>query len=253
MEWLLTNGGALLLVPPGSLLVLAALGLLLARPRPRLGKSLVWAALLALYLLSTSYVSDRLLQTLESEPAVIDAASSAQAIVVLGSGVYVAAPEYSGSDTVKVQTLPRLRYAAHLHRLTQKPVLVSGGNPQGGPSAEALLMKTALERDFGTPVRWVEDQSNTTLENARMSRLVLENAGIHRIWLVTHAWHMPRARMAFENAGFGVIPAPVEFATRHRLGLRHFLPHAEALWHSSRFFHEIIGIAWYRLKFLLGR
>ncbi|MBX9810113.1 MAG: YdcF family protein [Burkholderiales bacterium] len=252
MNWTLINAIALLLIPPGCLLLLAGIGWVLAFRRPRLGKSLIWLALIALYLLSTQYVSDRLLQALEPVPDNPLASHGVQAIVVLGGGTYFAAPEY-GTDTVKPETLARLRYAAQLHRASGKPILVTGGNPEGNSIAEAVLMKAVLNRDFQVPVAWIEGKSDNTLENARLSRLMLDAAGIRRIWLVTHAWHMPRAKMAFENAGFGVVPAPTEFATSYKLSVLSFLPRAEALRNSSRFFHEVIGIAWYRLKFLAGR
>ena len=249
MNWILTNAIALLLIPPGCLLLLAGIGGFVARRRPRLGKTLIWLALLALYVLSTQYVSERMIKTLESAPGRPLADTGAQAIVVLGGGTYFAAPEY-GTDTVRPEVLARLRYAAHLYRATRKPILVTGGTPQGNPIAEATLMKTLLNLDFHVPVMWVEAKSDNTGENARFSYQLLSAAGIHRIWLVTHAWHMPRARMSFENAGFSVVPAPMEFATSYKLTVLSFLPDAVALRDSSRFFHEIIGIAWYRLKFL---
>ncbi len=252
MEWGITNSVAQLMLPPGILLLLAAVGALLALRRPGLGRALVWLAMIALYALSTQYVADRLLQTLEPAAANPLADKSTQAIVVLGGGTYFAAPEY-GADTVKPEVIARLRYAAHLHRASKKPILVTGGAPEGSAIGEAVLMKRVLTQDFQVPVAWVEDKSANTLQNARLSRLMLEPAGIRRIVLVTHAWHMPRARLAFEHAGFSVVPAAVEFATRYQLTVLDFLPIADALRDSSRFFHEIIGIAWYRLKFAAGR
>lgn len=249
MNWILTNAVALLLIPPGCLLLLAGIGGLVALRRPRLGKSLIGLALIALYLLSTQYVSERLVHTLEPAPGHPLTDTGAQAIVVLGGGIYYAAPEY-GTDTVKPEVLARLRYAAYLYRATKKPILVTGGTPQGNSTAEATLMKTVLNQDFQVPVMWVEAKSDNTGENARLSYRLLSAAGIHRIWLVTHAWHMPRARMSFENAGFSVVPAPTEFVTSYKLTVLSFLPDTGALRDSSRFFHEIIGIAWYRLKFL---
>ena len=56
-------------------------------------------------------------------------------------------------------------------------------------------MKQVLEREFQVPVTWVEETSRNTLENARGSFQVLGAAGIRRVYLVTHAWHMPRARL----------------------------------------------------------
>lgn len=253
MEWVLTNGIAAFLIPPGCLLLLGALGALLsAMGRRRMGAALVAGTLLLLYALSTHFVADGLLNALESAPVSAAADPGGQAIVVLGGGTYFSAPEYGG-DTVSSPTLVRLRFAARLHRHTGKPVLVSGGAPQGNSVPEAELMKQALERDFGIPVQWTEPGSNNTLENARRSRRLLEPARVTRIYLVTHARHMPRAVLAFERAGFSVMPAPTGYATRHDLTALDFLPNARALLHSRDFFHEVIGIGWYHLRLWTGR
>ena len=77
-------------------------------------------------------------------------------------------------------------------------------------------MKAALEKDFQVPVRWVEEASNNTRENAYQSFAMLKKNGITHIMLVTHAWHMPRAAREFEQAGFKVTPAAAAFTTRHQ-------------------------------------
>ena len=247
-SWIITNTIAAWLIPPGCLLLLAGWGLLRMRKRPRAGKALAALALAALWALSTPWVSRTLLQALEPEAVDPLRAAPAQAIVVLGGGKYYAAPEYGGADTVSEPTLVRLRYAALLHQLTGKPILVSGGAPEGRPITEAQTMKSVLENEFKTPVTWVEETSNNTLENARASRAILAPLGINRIYVVTHAWHMPRSQWIFAKAGFDVVPAPTKFATRFGLTPRDFMPQADALLDSSYFFHEIIGLAWYRLK-----
>ena len=252
MEWLITNSIAAWLLPPGSLLLLAAVGALLSVRRPRTGRSLLGLALVALYALSTHFVADELLKALEPTPRDPLADRTGQAIVVLGGGSYFSAPEY-GRDTVSTATLARLRYAAYLQRALDKPVIVTGGAPQGNPAPEAELMKQVLETEFRVPVRWAEKISRTTLENARLSRRVLDGAGVRNIYLVTHAWHMPRAQLAFEHSGFKVIPAGTGYTTRYDLTVLDFLPSASALLDSSIFFHEAIGIGWYHLRILLGR
>jgi uncharacterized SAM-binding protein YcdF (DUF218 family) len=252
MEWMIRNALAAALLPPGSLLLVALCGLALVRRRAVLGPSLVALAFVALYALSTQYVADSLLQALEPPPENPLRRSDGQAIVVLGAGTYFSAPEYDAT-TVNANGLVRLRYAARLHRATHKPILASGGSPEGAPAGEAVHMQMALQRDFQVPVKWIEDQSRTTLENARFSQRILGAAGIRTIYLVTQAWHMPRASLAFENAGFVVIPAATGYATRFRLTLLDFLPDARALRDSSTFFREIIGIGWYRLQFAIAR
>ena len=252
MEWLVANTIASLLIPPGIVLVLAILGAILSRSRPGLGRSLVVLSLAGLYFLSAPYFADLLVRTLE--PASRDPVQVAggEAIVVLAGGTYYHAPEYGIENTVSASTLERLRYAAHLHRALQKPVLVTGGAPRGEREPEAELMKRALKTDFGIEVKWVEPRSRNTLENARRSREMLKPAGINRIYLVTHAWHMTRAQFAFENAGFAVIPAPTGFRTRYELSVLDFMPSANALRHSSRYFHELLGLGWYHLRSAAG-
>ena len=121
------------------------------------------------------------------------------------------------------------------------------GKPLGNSVSEAQQMRMSLEQDFGVPVRWTEGESDNTFENAHHSFHILQQAGIRRIYLVTHAWHMPRAAAVFRRAGFEVIEAPTAFTTRYRTDLLTFLPRAESLQDSEIFIHEVIGLLWYRL------
>ncbi len=249
LSWQLTNTLAALFLPPGILILLMAWGLALRRTRPRLGPGLFAGGLAVLYALSMPLAANFLLSQWENSPR-NGPTSDAAAIVVLGGGKSHDAPEY-GNDTVLGATLVRLRYAAHLQRLTGHPILVSGGSPEGSPLSEAELMQRALQNEFGVPVRWAEGASANTLENARFSYRMLAAEDIRTILLVTHAWHMPRARLAFEAAGFKVIPAATGYTRRYRLTVLDFLPDARALRDSALFFHEIMGIVWYRLRLFL--
>ena len=251
MEFLITNAVAGLLMPPGIVLLALLAALVLGWRRPRALRILVLTASMALYALSTSWLGGFLLYLLQPAPSEPRSDDSGQAIVVLGGGIYRHAPEYGG-DTVNTRGLIRLRYAAYLYRALGKPVLTSGGAPTGR-TPEAIAMKQALERDFLVPVAWVEATSRNTLENARDSFKVLAPAGIKRVYLVTEAWHMPRARYAFESAGFSVIPAPTGYATRPTGAPLDFAPSAHALLESSWFVHEVVGIGWYHLRVAMGR
>ena len=215
---------------------------------PIFGHALLIGSFTLLWLCATPYFADGALHFLEGPPRAVDTrAQSADAIVVLGGGTYFHAPEYA-ADTVSDAALVRLRYAAKLQRETGKPLLVTGGQPLGNNLSEAQQMKSVLEHEFNIPVRWTEDASDNTMENARYSYQQLQQAGIKRIYLVTHAWHMPRSVLAFRSAGFDVVPAPTAFTTRYRTDLLSFIPNAGGLCGGRIFIHEAIGLLWYRLK-----
>src|SRR5687768_10142763 len=244
MGWFATNLISAFLLPPLNLILLGAIGTLLLKSRPGFGKRLLVATLVLLYLLSTPLAADSLLQELETPPE--RNLLYAQAIVVLGGGTYYNAPEY-GNHTVGRFTLERIRYAAQLHRITGKPILATGGAPLGSGSSEAAQMRAVLEKEFQVPVKWIEGAAGNTHENAYNSFAILKRDGIRRIALVTHAWHMPRAEREFEQAGFEVMPAATAYTTRYKTDIFAFMPTASALQRSSLFFHEVIGMLWYRL------
>jgi len=249
MSWFTTNLIASLLLPPFSLLLLLALGTILLYRQHKLGKPLILASFLMLWIVSTPYFAEGAMHLLETSTTALDSQhQSADAIVILGGGTYFHAPEYSAQDTISEKTLPRLRYGAKLHRETGTPILVTGGKPLGNTLSEAQQMRTSLQLDFHVPVRWTEEASDNTLENALFSFQTLQKAGIKKIYLVTHAWHMPRSADIFRRAGFEVIEAPVAFTTRYQTDLLAFLPRAEALRDSKIFAHEVIGLLWYRVK-----
>lgn len=248
MSWFLTNFVAAFLLPPLNLLLIALSGLLLWRKRPRVAHLLLSSAFILLWLLSTPFLAESMLQSLEGYSLKPDGDNPpSDAIVVLGGGTYFNAPEYSG-DTVSTTSLQRLRYAAKLYRDFNKPILLSGGTPTGSSISEAMLMKQVLEQEFNIPVQWLEEESKNTLESARYSYHLLQKSGIKRIYLVTHAWHMSRAKQVFEAAGFKVVPASTAFTTHYQNDLLDFIPSASALRDSQIYLHEIIGMLWYRLK-----
>jgi len=197
-----------LVLPPTGPLLIALLGLALQGTRPRLGRAMAWAGVLALIALSLPAISQALLGTLDDSPPInLVRAHDAQAIVILGGGIRRAAPEYGG-DTLGRLTLERVRYGAWLARRIKLPVLVTGGAVFGG-TPEAVLMNNALQDEFGIKVEWVEGKSRNTHENAIDSAHILLRAGVHRIILVAHSFDMPRAAAEFTAAGLRVIPAPI--------------------------------------------
>lgn len=240
MVFLLKKIVSSLLLPPTSLIIMAAVGLLLVRYRPRIGKTLAGASLFFLLAFSTPWVANVLVQSLQKFPPISDhQLAQCEAIVVLSGGNYRDAPEYGG-DTIGYSSLERLRYALHLSQLSGLPILATGGAPKDG-LAEAVAMRQSAEADFGQKIEWIEDRSVDTSSNARLSADLLKEHGVQCIVLVSHAWHLLRAKASFDATGLTVIPAPMGFAIL-RSDIWEFLPSAGALFDSGKALHEWIGI-----------
>ncbi len=240
-------------VPPLSLILLGLAGVVVYRWRPRLGKGLVLSAGLLASLLSLPIVSSALMAGLQPHP-ILDLERldhGAGAIIILGADFVPDAPEFD-KPSIGPVSLERVRYAATLAKASGLPVLTSGGVLVAGYPSVAEAMADVLESEFGVAVRWKEGDSNDTEGNARFSARLLERAGIERAYLVSHAWHLPRAAAAFEAAGLSVVPAPTSPRTWPDWWLTAVLPSARSFQESSFAVHEWIGRVWYALRRALG-
>lgn len=243
------------LLPPGVIFIMMVTGILMLRRFYHLGLVLSLGGFVLLLVLCLPITSRFALYVLESIPPLssLDITNpSARAIVILGAGRYPNAPEYQG-DTISSVTLERLRYGAYLQKLTKQPILVSGGSPYGEALTEAELMQQTLQDAFKAQAKWLEKHSHNTWENALYTQRILSVEGINTIFLLTHAWHMPRAKMSFEATGMEVIPAPMGFRssksnnTPFILGL---IPNSDALNRSRLVLREYLGSVWYKLRYL---
>lgn len=242
------------LLPPGSNLILVCIGLLLWRSSPKLAKSVVAFSVLTLWLFSTPLVTSYLINHLQYRyPTLAPTALLADkdaAIVVLEASLNMTTPEY-GQPTVSEGTLSRLRYAAFLHRKTGARILVSGNDPGNPTINQADYMAKALHDYFNVPTEWKEDKGYNTAQEGIHSTDILKQAGVKKLYLVTHASHMPRAVYAFKGRGIEVIAAPTAYkAFEHSLGkLSNFLPAMDALSVSQMALREYIGLLWYKLYY----
>jgi uncharacterized SAM-binding protein YcdF (DUF218 family) len=242
-----------LVLPPLGLFLVYGAGLVLRLWQPRLGSMICGMAITILFLLCTNAGAWLFVHPLESLTAPLQSTkdSKAQAIVVLAAGRLESSPEYGGEDIPDYIALARLRYTAKLHRETMLPVLVSGGYGPLEGHVEPLTngMVRALQDDFATPVKWVEDKSVNTAENSEFSAQILKQSAVHRILLVTDAMHMPRSKMVFSQEGLEVIAAPTMFFSKDKLTLADYLPSAEGLRRSRYAIHEWLGLAWYCVRY----
>jgi uncharacterized SAM-binding protein YcdF (DUF218 family) len=231
-----------LLVPPAGTLLLAAAGIALIGLRRgtatrRTGWALLIAGLGILWLLATPAVANRLAHAAQRCPPLdLSRGVEAQAIVILGgSEARPDAAEYAGAPAAAAGLLGRVTYGAFLAQRTGLPVLVTG------TVDETRSMSGSLERDLHVTVRWVEDRSRDTFQNAEFSAPLLKAAGVSRILLVTDAQHEWRAVHEFESAGLIVVPAPEGAWMWHGHGPRRYVPNTMALENSNAALHELIS------------
>ena len=201
--------GALLL-PPVPLLVLLLVGARLMLPRRGLGWLIILGSVALLWLSACAGTAQILSQFVLHPPAALSSGRIKElkanpqdpvAIIVLGGGMEPFAPEYGVANLSDV-SLERLRYGVWLGRETGLSVGFSGGVGWAQPDgkAEAQVAAQVAAQDFGRPLKWVEDTSRDTRENATHTLALLKPLGIKHIVLVTHGWHMPRAVHAFEES-----------------------------------------------------
>lgn len=223
-----------LALPPVPLLALILLGAWLTKARRRAGLSLIWTGVVGIWLCAcpglATWLQDAwltpgrpvtvrqvvdLAARLKARPAAAAPSSSGVqgggeplAIIVLGAGRDALSPEYGSAD-LSVYSADRLRYGVWLSRHTGVPLGFSGGvgwaqKPQADASgqdvSEAGTAAIVSKKHFGWPLRWVEAQSADTRQNAVRTVDMLTAQGVRGVVVVTHAYHVKRARRAFEEA-----------------------------------------------------
>jgi uncharacterized SAM-binding protein YcdF (DUF218 family) len=236
----------------GIVLMLVAYSVYCWRVAKSRKSALMVALAMAVFLVSWPPFANMIVARFERPyPPQRPSAVDAEAIVVLASSVYPVYPPLPtprlGSDTYE-----RCQYAAWLHKNWRPlPVLASGGIPEPTPDTPpyANSMGEALRRE-GVPKEmiWSEVQSGSTYENALYSARLLRQRGIHKIVLVTDAYHMARAERCFRKQGLQVVPASCGHREFHMYKPDRLLPNWEAIAWNEDSLHEAVGLIWYRLR-----
>jgi uncharacterized SAM-binding protein YcdF (DUF218 family) len=239
------------LMPPMCFLIATPIGAIIAFWWRRTGLTIALLSSLLLYACCTQFVSERLLNLVESQvpPASAAALADAQAIAVLSGDVYHGKPG-GVPDDVGLLTLERLRLAASLYHAHPLPILVTGGVEGNNAESSAALMADTLQQDYGIKTAWLEEHADNTYQNGAFSATILKANNISRVIVVTEAWHLPRAVWSFAHAGMIAIPAPAE-RTYITGGLDWNELEADYGSFAKSFYalHELLGLAYYRLRY----
>ena len=176
---------------------------------------------------------------------------TASAIVVL-SGMVRTIKTKDGFAYEWTDSVDRIFAGIDLFKENKAPFLILTGGKLpwsvGKPEGE-YLRDVAMK--YGIPKKYILLSKNVenTDQEAKAVRKILSTDD-PKVILVTSAFHMPRAKKVFEAAGITVIPFPVDFRSRaEKLTFMNFIPSAAAFYSTSSFIREIIGRAYYNLKY----
>ncbi len=242
-------------MPLGLACGLLLLALLLSWRAPWTSRFFLLAGLGVLAALGSGAVAQRLVAPLERQFPVPAPEVRAQAAVVLAGTVDLAR---SSLERVEFYDRPeRIIEGARLVREGRaRWLVISGGSGDPFlPEATEAEFLAAFARQLGVDPAAVilQKQSRTTHEDAQLTARLLRDRGIERFFLVTSAFHLPRAVGCFRQAGLEPIPFPVDYrATPSRVTPLHYLPQAWALELSTLAVHEYLGIGAYRVFGYLG-
>jgi uncharacterized SAM-binding protein YcdF (DUF218 family) len=234
------------------------------RRRPRLARGTAVAALLIMVVGGNALLAFALMGYLESRNLVHGPLPTADAIVVLSSYAQNPSPPQP-TIWVDEATANRLLYAVKLYREGKAPVvIVSGGQlpwlKNLPPISESMSEFIQL---MGVPKSAViqESASANTYQNAVDVKAILQARNIHKILLVTSAFHMPRALALFKHQGVDTIAAPGDFFSTDSRWVNNtnnwqtlvtlFIPDSYELGKTTQAIKELVGMAVYRVGGLL--
>ncbi len=227
---------------------------LLGRGRRRAGLWAVTGAFAWLWFWSMPVTGDALIGWLERDfeyrPA--EAIEPADAIVVAGGAFSSGLGQWPYPDAGG--NVDRYWHAARLYHAGRAPLLIlSGGRDPRRPESWSEAESGAIFlRDLGVPdeALVLESEARTTRDNAALVAEILQSRDLDHVLLVTSAAHMHRALATFRGAGIDARPVATDFSIvdDRPFDPRRYLPGAGGLSRSSAAVHEIVGLAYYRLR-----
>ena len=185
--------------------------------------------------------------------------------VIADMGGGIGASTNISSNAYLNSSADRAYFSSLLWKAGKAPIIMPSGKGLIHSDRKFLL-------DLGVPENAivVENRARNTEENAKfVGRMVMEEVGRNKgeggsgkedlegegwkpkVLVVTSAWHMKRTLLMFEKYApqIEVIPAACDFecVPTGNLQLTELLPNAEVFGRNAVYFHEWIGIFWYRI------
>ena len=232
--------------PLGLVIILLFFGVFRKRMLPSL------IGLIILIILSLPIVSGQLIKLLEQDyrPTTPNETARADTVIVL-SGMMTLIEKNDGIHYEFSEAVDRIFAGINLLKIgkAQKIILTRGKLPWSVGVPEGEFLAEFIQSQGINPNRILlsEIVQNTNDEAKAISRMLPKNS---EVILVTSAFHMPRAVKVFQNQNLKVIPYAVDFRSSVKeINIIDFLPQASAFKDSNFYFREIIGRAYYSMRY----
>lgn len=201
------------------------------------------------YALSTYFVGNLLVKPIVSKYNVPLVETKVDAVVVLGGGHYPG----SANLTVSEGSFKRVVYAIMLSKKYDLPLIFAGADEELKATKSTIgelndfldlnltnYSNSKIEHSFS--ITYTQNSANT-IQNAMRSIDLFNSVNIEnpKIYLVTSASHIKRAKAIFEDFNFTVIPAATDFRTRDDFCWCFYYPTVEGLSLSYQAIHELLG------------
>ena len=236
----------IIISPLGLIIILLFFGIFRKKMLPSM------LALMILIILSLPIVSVQLIKLLEQNytPTNPNEIVSADTVIVL-SGMVRPIKQKNGIHYEFTEAVDRIFAGINILKIgkAQKLILTRGKLPWsiGVPEGEFLAEFAQSQGIDPNKILLTEIVQNTNDEAKAISKMLPKNS---EIILVTSAFHMPRAERVFQNQNLKVTPYAVDFRSQEKkINIMDFLPQANAFKDSNFYFREIIGRAYYDLRY----
>ena len=166
----------------------------------------------------------------------VDAARTADAIIVLGSKVYT-----GGHPGPSLNA--RIQHAIALYKAGYAPYLIfSGGLGDNPPSEAEVMRRVASSAGVPDSAMILEDQSHSTEDNLANAKALMDTRGLHSAIIVSDPFHLYRSEIIARDLGIdaygsGASNSPAYTTPQLRV------------WYTAR---ESMALVWYYGTRLVG-
>ena len=228
--FLLKKGISFLLMPLPLGIFLLLMGLLfLHRNNPKRAKRYLTGGLLWIALISYAPVANLFSLPLERQyPKLLKVPTEVKAILLLGGD-----RERRAWEAIRLY-----------QRIPDATIITSGyalyDQLSDAEKATTLLVESGVKREDILMQKGAKDTHEEAME-------IKKRLGNQPFFLVTSAYHMPRAMRLFQQEGLHPIPAPTDFNNPNEDGWGSIFS-SKQLEKTEHAFHEYLGLLWLHLK-----